>query len=98
MKRILEVEFVGGPLDGYREPFGPASPAEVIAWLVSDDTFSLIADKHHRDGVTITSVAIYELELDDGSFRYQFQAATSAREFTGTLSGACIRTTVGGCN
>lgn len=71
---VTHVEFIGGPYDGYREDVSHR-PAEELGWLVCRDVFRLLDGKKHEGRGTITSVAIYELEVCDGRFQYQFVRA-----------------------
>jgi hypothetical protein len=61
--RFLEIEFIGGPYDGHKEPCftWPADlPADVV-WLVCENVFRLLDRRDHRPGGSITSVALYQL-------------------------------------
>ena len=73
---MVYVEFVSGPYDGHREHLAHP-PAEELAWLVCRDIFLLLDGQKQKGRGTITSVAIYELDVCDGQFRYQFQRAIS---------------------
>ena len=82
--RVLEIEFLGGPYDGHKEPCFAQPvhlPADVV-WLVCEDVFRLLAGEDYHLGGSITSVALYELEQANGACRYRFAGAISGREFT----------------
>lgn len=77
-----DVEFIGGAYDGHQDALGACRPAEELAWLVCRDVFRLYTGTKCKGRGTITSVAIYELEVDDGRFRYRFLRAISFNELT----------------
>lgn len=77
---MADVEFIGGPYDGHRDILGHCRPAETLAWLVCRDVFRLFAGKEGQGRGTITSVAIYELEVTDGLFQYRFMHAIAFSE------------------
>ena len=82
--RFLQIEFLGGPYDGHKEP-GCTLPAHLpadVVWLVCEDVFRLLDGKDHRPGGSITSVAIYELDAGNGAVRYRFAGASSVKELT----------------
>ena len=82
--RYLDIEFIGGPYDGHKEPsFTPPIhlPAELV-WFVCEDAFRLLDGKDHRPGGSFTSVALYELELANGARRYRFVRTIPVRELT----------------
>jgi len=86
MIQMFEVEFIGGPYDGHKELLGSGPPAEELACVVCEDVFRLLAGKDRRKHGTITSVAIYELEVDDGLFHYRFLGAIPFKALT-----PCVR-------
>ena len=88
---MLEVEFVGGPYDGHSEPIDSGPPAEELAWLVSKDVYRLLDGKDRRECGTITSVAIYTLEVDDGLFQYRFLRSISFKELVDSLRASCMQ-------
>lgn len=92
---MFEVEFIGGPYDGHKELIGSGPPAEELAWIVCEDVFRLLAGKDDRKHGTITSVAIYELEVVDGLFHYWFLGAISFEELTDSVRATCIQMTNG---
>ena len=96
MIQMLEVEFIGGPYDGHKEPLGSGPPTEELAWIVCEDVFRLLAGKDSRERGNITSVAIYELEVDDGLFHYRFIGAISFKELADSLRATCIQMANGG--
>ena len=77
---MSQVEFIGGPYDGYRDDLGANRPAEELAWLVCRDVFRLFTEQKCKGRGTITSIAIYELEVADGQFQYRFVRAISSRD------------------
>ena len=85
--RSLEIEFIGGPYDGHMEPrfTWPAHlPADVV-WLVCEDAFRLLHGNDHRPCGSLTSVALYELEVGSGRSRYRFLRAISVKELTDSM-------------
>ena len=96
MIQMFEIEFIGGPYDGHKELLGPACPAEELAWIVCEDVFRLLAGKDSRKDKRITSVAIYELDVDDGLFHYRFLSAISFKELADYVSATCIQKSNGG--
>jgi hypothetical protein len=96
MTQMFEIEFIGGPYDGHKELLGSACPAEELAWIVCEDVFRLLAGKDRRTHGRITSVAIYELEVLDGMFRYRFLHAISYKELADSVRETCIQMTNGG--
>ena len=93
MVQMLEAEFIGGPYDGHKESLGSACPPEQLAWIVCEDVFRLLAGKDGRERGTITSVAIYELEVVDGLFHYRFLGAISFKELADSVRTTCIQMT-----
>ena len=85
--RVLEIEFIGGPYDGHKEPCftSPTHLSAEVVWLVCDDAFRLLAGKDHHSGGSLTSVAVYELEVSNGRFRYWFARAISVKELTHSI-------------
>lgn len=79
---MRDVEFVGGPYDGHKDALGACPPADRLAWLVYRDVFRLFDGMKDKGRGTITSAAIYELEVADGLFYYQFIHAISFNELT----------------
>ena len=90
-----DLEFLGGPFDGHKECL-EARPADELAWLVCDDAFGTFAEQRHRKSGTITSVVIYELEIHDGLFRYQFLEAISLKDVMDSGGSRSIRIKKGG--
>jgi hypothetical protein len=86
--RLLKVEFIGGPYDGHQEPCFTRPdhlPADVV-WFVCEDVFRLLNGKGGCLGGSLTSVALYELELATGECRYRFTGAISIKEITRLMS------------
>jgi hypothetical protein len=75
----LEIEFVGGPYDGHRQvlstPLGEL--AEIVALPVSRDIFRLLHGKTRGPVESITSVAVYQLEVLPTRLRHRFVGAAS---------------------
>ena len=90
---MFEAEFIGGPYDGHKELLASGPPAEELAWIVCEDVFRLLAGKDRRKHGAITSVAIYELEIVDGLFRYRFLGAISFKELVDSVRTTCIQMT-----
>ena len=93
---MFDIEFIGGPYDGHKELLGSVCPAEELAWIVCEDVFRLLAGKDGCKHGTITSVAIYELEVVDGLFHYRFLGAVSFQELVDSVRATCIQMTDGG--
>lgn len=85
--------FIGGPFDGHSQlrgrPFGRL-PINLV-WLVCSDAFEQlgsaitsenIADNH----ASLTSVALYRLDLSGESEVYRYSGAVSASKFGEMLS------------
>ena len=96
MIQMLEIEVIGGPYDGHKGPLGSGRPAEQLAWIVCEDAFRLLAGKDCRERGNITSIAIYELEVDDGVFHYRFIGAISFKELADSLRATCVQIGNGG--
>jgi len=77
-----DVVFIGGPYDGHSDELGQCRPVDELAWLVGRDVFRLFAGAEEKTRGTITSVAIYELDVVDGQFQYHFSHAISFNELT----------------
>lgn len=85
----LEIEFIGGPYDGYRE-FCFTRPTHLpvdVVWFVCEDIFERLGRqrvdaKQYRSGGSLTSAALYELEGKNGAHRYRFVGAISVRELS----------------
>lgn len=88
---MQELEFYGGPFDGHRECLDAGRPADRVAWLVCDDAFGMLGGKPIHNLGTVTSVAIYELEVDDGRFRYDHSRSVSFKELMTSLETRCIQ-------
>ena len=84
---MFEIEFVGGPYDGHKEPSftRPVQLPTDVIWLVCEDVFRLLNGKGHRTGGRITSVALYELEVRNAAVRYRFAGAASVNELTDSM-------------
>lgn len=79
----FEIEFIGGPYDGHKEPcfVRPIHLPADLVWFVCEDVFRLLDGGDLCSGGSITSVALYELERVNGTCRYRFVGAISAKEF-----------------
>lgn len=77
-----EVQFVGGPLDGCHEviPRKPESLASVIAIPINANLLLALEGRPRGARLPATSVAVYELHVTTGNFRYQFVGPTTARQ------------------
>lgn len=85
----LEIEFIGGPYDGYREFCftRPTHLPEDVVWFVCEDVFHRLDGqwrdaKQYRSSGSLTSAALYELEGKNGAHRYRFVGAISVRELS----------------
>ena len=80
---LCAVEFIGGPFDGHVHlaSFPPDELAPIASLPVNDNMFRMLDNKTPGAKCPATSVAIYELEAEQGEWRYRFCGATSAREF-----------------
>ena len=85
--RFIEIEFIGGPFDGLKElcVTQPIQLRTDVVWLVCEDAFRQLDGKDHRPGGSITSVALYELEIWNFACRYRFVGAISPKEVTHCL-------------
>jgi hypothetical protein len=74
---IQFVEFVGGPLDGYRRevPYAPASLAQELELDITANTFRVMAGLPRTPAAVATSTVVYELARADGLPRYYFIGA-----------------------
>ena len=89
--RYLDIEFIGGPYDGHKEPsFTPPIhlPAELV-WFVCEDAFRLLDGKDHCPGGSFTSVALYELEAGKDAGRYRFTRSISLEELRDSMPETC---------
>jgi hypothetical protein len=82
--RCSAIEFIGGPYDGHvlqclTQPVH--LPANVV-WLVCEDAFRMLDGKESCPRGSITSVAIYELEITNTVIRYRFARAISVNKLT----------------
>jgi len=87
--RFLEIEFIGGPYDGHKQTCIKRPihlPADVV-WFVCEDVFRLLDGQDRRPGGSITSVALYELDLRNGAFLYRFSRAISVEQLTNSELG-----------
>lgn len=80
---VQEVEFVGGPLDGYRQTMRQFSDdwQEVIVIPVNVNVFRLLAGLPLVSKSPASSCAVYELRKHKAERRYQFTEAKSPKEF-----------------
>lgn len=88
---MQELEFYGGPFDGHSESLDAGQPADRVAWLVCGDAFGMLGGKPIRNLGTVTSVAIYELEVDDGRLRYEHSRSVSFKELMISLETRCTQ-------
>ena len=95
---MFEVEFIGGPYDGHQGFLSSEYPAEELAWMVCEDVYRLLAGRERRNRGTMTSVAIYELDVVDGLFQYRFLRAISVNELTDSVRATGLQMTDGGNN
>ena len=87
--RCLRIEFTGGPYDGHEQAWlalPTRLPTEVV-WLVCEDAFRLLDGETRRPTGVFTSVALYELEIAGGAYRYRFTRALPVNALTDSLSG-----------
>ncbi len=85
----LRIEFTGGPYDGHEQSWFALPtrlPTEVV-WLVCEDAFRLLNGETRRPTGVFTSVALYELEIADGAYRYRFIRALPVNDLIDSLSG-----------
>ena len=84
---MCEIEFIGGPYDGHKEPCltRPVHLPAHVVWFVCEDVFRLLDGKDHHPGGSITSVALYELEVGSSAFRYRFASAISVKGLTDSM-------------
>jgi hypothetical protein len=74
-----EIEFIGGPYDGYRQVLTtPLNElAEIVALPVSRDIVRLFDGEARGLGAPTTSVAVYQLEVSSNKCRHRFVGAAS---------------------
>ncbi|HUY31461.1 MAG TPA: hypothetical protein VMV69_01675 [Pirellulales bacterium] len=79
---IYQVEFVGGPFDGHRQPISipPTALASMAAFPISRNIFRLLDRETGEPNAPTTSLAIYELAVVDEQPRYHFLGAASAAQ------------------
>lgn len=82
-RRVRDVEFVGGPLDGYRQGIRLSNNhrREVIAIPVNNNIFRLLAGTPQEGKLPASSFAFYELQKHKGEYRFRFVEAKSPKEF-----------------
>ena len=88
---MQKLEFYGGPFDGHSECLDNGRPVDRLAWLVCEAVFGMLDGKPNRNLGSVTSVAIYELEVDDGQFRYDHSCSVSFNELMTSLETRCIQ-------
>ena len=75
------VEFIGGPFDGYSECCDTALdrlPADLVCF-VTENIYRMLDGRDHGFPRPATSVALYERDLRCGVCRYQFVGAISLK-------------------
>jgi hypothetical protein len=74
-----EIEFIGGPYDGYRQVLTTTRNelAEIVALPVSQGIFRLLDGEARGPGAPTTSVAVYQLEGSGSRWRHRFVGAAS---------------------
>ena len=77
------VEFLGGPLDGHVEwidanEVHPHSPR--VSFAIGPSTFPFLDGDRPTFGATTTSLAVYELWLEDGRWLYRFIRQAANRD------------------
>jgi hypothetical protein len=82
MKRGTEVNFIGGPYDGHIQTFVVPSDRlfRKMAVPVNRNVFRALAGIPRGPEEPATSVAIYELEEQNGQLQYRFSEARRAKE------------------
>lgn len=80
-RRVREVEFIGGPLDGHRQPMTAKAQVEAFAIPVNENVHRMLVGAKHANALPTSSIAIYELRKRDGQYRYDFVEAKSPKEF-----------------
>lgn len=82
MEETIELEFVGGPFDGYTQFFAaPLSDlARRVALPVNENVFLMLDGKSRGPAAPSRTVAIYDLQSDEGHYRYVFRNARLASE------------------
>ncbi|HEV3022916.1 MAG TPA: hypothetical protein VGX76_10625 [Pirellulales bacterium] len=74
-----EVEFIGGPFDGHRQPISipPTALASMAAFPISRNIFHLFDNEADEPAAPTTSLAIYELAVVEDQPRYHFLGAAA---------------------
>jgi hypothetical protein len=73
---------VGGPFDGYKHEvsFLPNELALTVTLPVNRNVLRMLEGERRGPRAPATSIAIYELEEADETWRYQYLGATSAKQ------------------
>jgi hypothetical protein len=76
---LYQVEFIGGPFDGHRQPISiPLTAlAAMAAFPISRNIFHLFDGVSREPDAPTTSLAIYELAVVDEQPRYHFLGSAS---------------------
>jgi len=79
---LYQVEFIGGPFDGHRQPISipPTALASMAAFPISHNIFRLLNNEADVPDAPPSSLAIYELAVVDEQPRYHFLGAASAAQ------------------
>lgn len=78
----FEIKFIGGPFDGHMEPYlaRPARLAADVVWLVRGAASGLTGGTNVRLDGALETAALYQLEGENGTPRYQYVGAISAHD------------------
>lgn len=82
MRAPQNIEFVGGPFDGYTQVRVVPStrlPVEIV-WFVGKNVFQMLAGQKFESPYPLTSVALYECDLRNGRCCYRFVGAIAIDE------------------
>ena len=81
--KICEVEFVGGPLDGYHRamPLDPMTLTPLIAVPINVNMLAAASGQRRGQKRPASSVAIYDRQISDGDVCYQFLGSSTTAEF-----------------
>ena len=86
----IQLEFVGGPFDGYVQVFMTAASdlAKRVALPVNENVFLMLDGKSRGPAAPSRTVAIYDLQDKDGDVQYQFMGTRLAAELN--LGSWCV--------
>lgn len=78
------LEFVGGPLDGHRQPFSKSVEelADNVVIPINENVFRMLEGRPRGPAVPSERVAFYERRVKDGECRFVFLGECPSAAFT----------------